>query len=429
MPAPDASAIRAQLLAARRRTLALTRDLAGARVVGPKPTLVNPPLWELGHVGWFQERWCLRRRDDGEVTDSIIPNADRLYDPDRAAPDSRWNLPMLALREVRTFLAETLEHVVHQLEARPEDPGILHHAERAACHEAQRAEVIQATLQLLACEAPPLDAPRPSTMPPAAGTAGDIALDGGEFMLGAYPEQGFVLDNEKWAHEVRVGPFAISRLAVTNREYLAFVADGGYRRREFWSEEGWAWVTREGLIAPRYWRVMSGQWTARRFDGIVPLVPDAPVVHVSWHEAEAWCRYARRRLPTEAEWEFAACHPRHGSDKTRFPWGDRPPLPGQANLDGLEPWNADAASAGDAQSGCRQMLGNVWEWTSSRLAPFPAFVADPWAGYSRAGFAEGIVLRGGSFATSSRIVRTTLRAFQRAEWNVGFTGFRTCAID
>jgi iron(II)-dependent oxidoreductase len=228
--------------------------------------------------------------------------------------------------------------------------------------------------------------PLPETVaPPSAVTpAGEAEFSAGRVRLGATPGQGFFFDNEKWAHEVAVPAFRISRTAVTSGEYLCFVADGGYERGELWSAEGAHLVDSLGLRAPRHWRRDGAEWAVRRFDRVVPLALDEPLMHVSWHEAEAYCRWAGRRLPTEAEWQLAA-----------------PAL---------------ARSA-------------VWEWTSSRFEPFPGFTVDPYKEYSAPWFQEDHrVLRGGSFATSSRFAYGSFRNFYKPERADPFCGFRTCAL-
>ena len=259
-------------------------------------------------------------------------------------------------------------------------------------------------------------------MPP-----GDAELPGGSFTLGASPDGNFVFDNEKWTHEVELAPFRIARAPVTNAEYLEFVQAGGYSRREWWSDDGWDWKSREGLQAPKYWTRRDGAWMQRRFDRIEALQPEHPVIHVSWHEAQAYCRYAGRRLPTEAEWEYAASWDRCTQQKLAYPWGVKAPVSGHANLEGAGLVEVGRFAGGDATSGCRQMIGNVWEWTESTFAPYPGFVTDPYKEYSEPWFGTHKVLRGGSFATTRRLIRNTWRNFYTPDRYDVFAGFRTCA--
>jgi iron(II)-dependent oxidoreductase len=226
---------------------------------------------------------------------------------------------------------------------------------------------------------------------------------------------------------VELRPFRIARAPVTNGEFLEFVRAGGYRRREWWSEEGWRWREEAGAPLPRYWAERRGEWVERRFADWVALEDDLPVMHVNWHEANAYCRYAGRRLPAEAEWEFAASYS-GGNGKRRYPWGDAE-HGARANLGTGGRAPVGAFPPGDSLAGCRQMLGNVWEWTSTTFAPYPGFVCDPYRDYSEPWFGTRKVLRGGSFATPARLVHNTWRNFFAPDRGDVFAGFRTCAIE
>lgn len=422
----DARGVRAHLEAARRRVLALTEDLEGERLFGPRLAIVNPVIWELGHVAWFQELWCLRRRPDDSFAPSSVAAADSLYDSSRVAHGTRWDLALLSLEATHEYLASVLERVTETLARRPDDEFLLYFAELCACHEDMHAEAFHYTRQTLGF--PPPRLPVEPVRPTGLRCRGDAELAGGRFLLGATPGTGFVHDNEKWAHEVFVAPFRIARVPVTQGEWLEFVEHGGYSRREWWTEEGWRWRTSSATVAPLNWRLRDGVWLARRFDAWRVIEPDLPAIHVSWHEAQAWCRFAGRRLPTEAEWELAACGCAD-SRKPATPWGAQLPDVERANLEGSAPLPVDACAAGDTPGGARQMLGNVWEWTASAFNPYPGFVPDPYAEYSEPWFGTHKVLRGGSFATPARLVRNTWRNFYTPDRADVFAGFRTCAVD
>ncbi|HYV67499.1 MAG TPA: SUMF1/EgtB/PvdO family nonheme iron enzyme, partial [Myxococcales bacterium] len=235
--------------------------------------------------------------------------------------------------------------------------------------------------------------------------------------------------NEKWGHPVEVATFRIARAPVTNQEFAAFVEDGGYQEERHWSSEGWRWRTQAGAAHPVYWhRAQGGGFQVRRFAELSPFPLHEPVIHVCWFEAEAYCRWSGRRLPTEAEWELAAGGPR----KRRFPWGDAPPDAERANLDGFAggPVEVGCHPAGDTEYGCRQMIGNVWEWTASAFQPYPGFVRDPYKEYSEPWFATPHqVLRGGCWATRGRLLRNTWRNFYPPDRRDVLAGFRTCAED
>ena len=414
-----------ELRASRDHLTRITAGLDGDRLLGPKLAIVNPPLWELGHIAWFQEYWCLRRKTQEKFADPIIPGADALYDSAKVAHDTRWNLPLPDLKATRSYQSEVLQGVLRRLEREPENRELHYFVQLAVFHEDMHAEAFHYTRQTLGY-GDPLSGNEIAAVP-GARIAGDVGLPGGTFLLGASPGGDFVFDNEKWAHQVQLRPFRISRTPVTNAEYAAFVEAGGYSRREWWSEDGWAWISRENLPAPKYWAKRDSTWTQRRFDRVVALQPDKPVVHVSWHEAQAYCRYAKRRLPTEAEWECAASLDTGAHQKRHYPWGSQFPDAVHANLESAGVASVEAYPGGNAASGCRQMIGNVWEWTASTFTPYPGFVIDPYQEYSEPWFETHKVLRGGSFATTRRLIRNTWRNFYTPERYDVFAGFRTCA--
>jgi iron(II)-dependent oxidoreductase len=224
---------------------------------------------------------------------------------------------------------------------------------------------------------------------------------------------------------------------VTNAEFAQFVEDRGYLRRKIWSYQGWNWRIKTGAQHPIYWQRGGNGLLRRHFDKLVPFEEHAPVIHVNWYEAEAYCNWAGRRLPTEAEWEVAASAESAPDGKgitgrkRRYPWGDEPPSPGRVNLDSrfLGCVEVGAFPAGDSAFGCRQMMGNVWEWTASAFYPFPGFVVDaPYKEYSAPWFGYRKVLRGGAWATRSRLACNTYRNFFQPYRRDIFAGFRTCAI-
>jgi iron(II)-dependent oxidoreductase len=399
--------------------------------MGPRLATVNPLLWEIGHAAYFYEHWVLRRHF-GEPP--ARPDVDSLYDSIHIAHDARWDLPLPARDETLGYLRQVLEGVVRRLGEARADPQRDYLARYAVFHEDMHTEAFTYTRQTLAYPTPRLALATGRDPAWDAGPLpGDVEVPGGVFRLGAEPDGGFAFDNEKWAHPVAVKPFRIARAPVTNLEMAAFVEAGGYQRRELWDEEGWHWREAEALERPVYWRRGPDGWEARRFDRWEPIRPHAPVIHVSWHEARAWCRWAHRRLPTELEWEVAAAGaPAPGGlapGKRRFPWGDAPPTAALANLDGRALGCVDVAAlpAGDSAFGCRQMIGNVWEWTDTVFGPYPEFTPDMYREYSQPLFGATRVLRGGCWATRARLIRNTWRNYYGPERNDVFAGFRTCA--
>jgi len=331
-----------RLKRAREHTRRVADDLAGEREFGPQLAIVNPPRWEVGHVGWFQEFWCLR--GGSEERASILPNADRLYNSATVPHDARWGLPLPSFADTVAYRDEVLERVVRGLE--DIDPYFV---ELALRHELMHAEAFHYTRQTLGYPAPEQES-KPLV------EEGDAAFPGGLLRLGAEKEDGFAFDNEKWSHPVVLEPFRIARRPVTYGEYRKF-AQPPY--------------CKDGMV--------------RRFDRWIPIPEDEPVRHVSWHQANGYCAFAGRRLPTEAEWECAA-------------------------LSGLE------------------NIGHVWEWTSSTFLPYHGFVRDPYKEYSEPWFGTHKVLRGASFATPPGVSHARFRNFYTPERADMFVGFRTCAL-
>lgn len=421
----------AALREARDYTLSLYAHLGAEQQRFPYIAIVNPPRWEIGHVGWFQELWCRRHRPDdpqGAKTPSRWPNADALWNSSTVPHATRWGLPVPEWPALSGYLDATLADTLDALAALRD--GDTYFFELALYHEDMHAEALLMTLQTLALPAPPRFAElRSATLPaPGTGSADDVEIARGDFALGTDREAArrrFVFDNEKWAHRVRIEPFAIARRCVTNGEFAAFVDAGGYLRPEWWSTAGRAWLARSTRTMPAYWRRDGGAWQVRRFDRWAPLAADAPVQHVTYHEAEAYCRFAGRRLPTEAEWECAAraALPPEADDR---PWQS---ATGRANLDGVVGAPIAAAALADERAARpTQMLGNVWEWTATPFAAYPGFAADPYADYSAPWFGDHHVLRGGSWATRARLVHHRFRNFYRPERFDPFCGFRTCAL-
>ncbi len=357
---------------------------------------------------------------------ALRAEVDELYDSMRVPHDRRWDLPLLDRSETLAYASEVLARTLAAT-----GPESAYFQWLAVFHEDMHDEAFAYTRQTLGYAEPRSESGRESGRGRAVGAwPGDVEVPGGRYLLGAVPgRDAFVFDNEKWAHPVEVRAFRIARAPVTNEEFAAFVDARGYEDRSYWSDAGWAWRTSECASRPVYWRRAGGSlFEVRRYDRWEPLAPYRPVMHVSWFEAEAYCRWARRRLPTEAEWELAAST----AEKRTFPWGDDAPDATRANLDGRVGGPVDVAAfpAGDSVFGCRQMIGNAWEWTSTRFAPYPGFVVDPYADYSEPWFhTPHMVLRGGCWATRARLLRNTWRNFYPPHRRDVLAGFRTCAVE
>ena len=422
---------------ARSRTLELLAGLEAEQLIGPKLDIVNPMQWEIGHVAWFYEYFILRSLYGHKP---LLANGDDLYDSIKIAHDTRWDLPLLSLEDTLEYMERVHDALIERLQGTMADETASFLYRFATFHEDMHCEAYLWTRQTLAYPRPALTISEQGPPPDAdAGTlTGDVEVPGGTFWLGSPPSAPFLFDNEKWAHSVTLAPFRIARAPVTNGDFQVFVADGGYRRRELWDDEGWSWRQAAGADRPLYWRRSErDDWQLRRFHEWSDLPPYLPVIHVNWFEANAYCRWAGRRLPTEAEWEAAAIGEPTSSGgelssrKRRFPWGDDAATLRHANLDGRALGCIDVAAlpAGDSAWGCRQMLGNVWEWASDTFGPYPGFAPDAYREYSQPLFGETKVLRGGAWTTRSRMASATYRNYFGPERRDVFAGFRTCALD
>ncbi len=409
------------LCEARARELALFTDLAEDQLIGPQGHFLEPPIWELGHVGWFQEYWILRNFDGAR---SMLERGDAIYDSFNVSYKLRWGHEFPTRAETLDYVETVLDRSVERLAGRRPDQEEKYLYWLVTQHEYMHSENLCMVRQTLGYPGPRIEMrailPDPTFKPM------DVEIPGGTYSLGAPEDGSFVFDNEKWAHEVEIEPFRIANAPVTNDEFLVFVQDEGYGARRFWGKHGWEWRRREGATHPLFWRKSEGGWAEVSFGVESPLRPKAPVTYVNRYEARAYCRWAGRRLPTEAEWELAAS----GYDKRRFPWGEQLPTPERANLDWSHLGVVDVGDYpdGDSMFGCRQMIGNVWEWTDSTLHPYPGFTPDLYKEYSAPYFGQKPVLRGGGFASRSKLVRNTWRNFFMPQRRNIVAGFRTCAL-
>jgi len=432
------ASLEANMREARQRTLELFSDLDDEQIVGPRLAIVNPMHWEVGHVAWFHEYFILQRMYGRAPLDN---RAQALYDSIAVHHADRWDLPLLSRAETVNYMAMVEDKLLERLHGQTADLVDSYLYQFTTFHEDMHDEAFIWTRQTLAYPTPDLALAR-DVGPPADANAGalpgDVDVPGGPFLLGAPGDASFVFDNEKWCHPITVQPFRIARAQVTNAEFAAFVDDGGYAREELWDERGWAWRQQEDAEHPVYWqRDGAGGWIIRAFDETSELQPHRAVIHVNWYEASAWCRWAGRRLPTEAEWEVAAvglpnrAGTRLADHKRRYPWGDQLPGVDRCNLDGRSLGTVDVAACPDSDSafGCRQMIGNVWEWCADWFTPYAGFAPDAYKEYSQTLFGHTKVLRGGAWTTRSRMVTGLYRNFFGPERRDVLAGFRTCAVD
>ena len=437
MPTVIAASQLAQMVTdAHKRTIELVHDLADTQLTVPHTDVVNPFLWELGHTAFFYDVFLLRLLGSSKF---LLESAEHLYDSFKVDHCDRWGLPLPGREATVAYKDRVLKAVLGRLDSHQPDTEETYLYLLSVLHEDMHGEAFTYMRQTLEYPVPKHSIAEggPSACDIGGGPLpGDVEVPGEVFQLGATPDLPFVFDNEKWAHSVEIARFKIAKAPVTNSEFAEFIDDLGYLRRELWSPQGWVWRTKTGAQHPLYWYRGQNGRLRRDFDRLVPLEAHAPVIHVNWYEAEAYCRWANRRLPTEAEWEMAAAAEPTPDGKSiterkrRYPWGDEPPTPQHANLDSRLSGCVDvgAFAAGDSAFGCRQMIGNIWEWTASPFFPFPGFIVDvPYREYSTPWFGYRKVLRGGAWATRSRLIRNTFRNFFLPDRRDVFAGFRTCA--
>jgi iron(II)-dependent oxidoreductase len=396
------------LMDARNHTLHLfgqyQNALESVNFAVPQLATINPPLWELGHVGWFQEHWIgrnLQRALGGRCEAaqarlaSIEPNADRWWDSNQVPHDTRWALDLPDVGNCRAYLLDTLESTLDLLEKAGDDDNALYFYRLSLFHEDMHGEAFAYMAQTLGL---PLDPPLQAAFTPLPTALREpLLIPATLWQMGsaAGADAGFAFDNEKALHAISVPEFEIDAQPVTWAQYVEFVSDGGYDRQELWHPAGWQWLQAaargEGRRGPRYVEqigVGSGAVMQIRFGRAMRMLSNQPAMHMTWWEADAWCRWAGRRLPAEVEWEVAA----HTAARRGFRWGD------------------------------------VWEWMGTTFRPYPGFTPDPYQDYSQPWFGTHKVLRGASFATRARMKSPKYRNFYLPERDDIFCGFRSCAL-
>ena len=422
-----------ELDGARRRSLTYT-DLDDADLVRQHSPLMSPLVWDLAHVANYEELWLLRAVAGVEPT---LPDIDDLYDAFKHPRRSRPTLPLLGPAEARSYAArvrgrvlDVLDRVdvaespdMHANPGRPLlDDGFVYGM--VVQHEHQHDETMLATHQLRV--GPPVIDEGAQLPPGRTPARAEVLVPGGECTLGTSTDP-WAYDNERPAHRALLPSFWLDVLPVSNAAHIAFIEAGGYADERLWSPPGWVWRCKEALVAPQFWRRDGGTWVRTRFGRDEPVPLDEPVQHVCWYEAEAHARWAGKRLPTEAEWEKACSWDPTARRARRYPWGDDDPTPERANVShrASRPAPVGAYPAGASACGAEQMVGDVWEWTSSDFAGYPGFRSFPYREYSEVFFGtEYKVLRGGSWATHPRAIRATFRNWDYPIRRQIFAGFR-----
>jgi gamma-glutamyl hercynylcysteine S-oxide synthase len=381
--APTKQELAAALKRARELTLRLLEPVSDEQLVAQLSPIMSPLVWDLAHIGWFEELWLVRRIAGSEPS---LERFDDTYDAFEHPREQRSKLPILAPSEARAYLADVRRDALRVLEGVHLDQldpllrdGYVYRL--VVQHELQHQETMLQTLQLsgLPYGPPPHDNLRAAPPP------GDVLVPAGPFTLGTN-EEPWAYDNEQPAHIVELPAFRIERQSVTNERFAEFLEEGGYRERRYWSDDGWEWVRKERIEAPMYWRRAREGWERARFGRWEPVPPAEPAQHISFYEAEAVAAWVGKRLPTEAEWEKAA---------------------------------KDVALA---------MVRSMWEWTSSAFTGYPGYAAFPYREYSEVFFGDDYrVLRGGSWATDPLVARVTFRNWDYPQRRQLFSGVRLAA--
>ena len=411
------------LVTARRRTLALF-ELAEETVLHQSPGFgFRPILWHLAHIGVFEEFW-LRQKLSG--AEPFNKRYQRIFDPINTPRENSKNLPSKA--EMLDYLAKVREDVLKTLEnfeSNEDDPlfrngyifDLVHQ------HELQHQETLAYLFHLLPPATKTVQSASHKVKPREIKSLSSVLYPSSAVKIGAAADA-FVYDNELPAHEVSVPAFRFARFLTTNEQYAEFIAENGYGRSEFWSEEGWQFREKENWQHPVYWQKTDGGWQIRTMfaESAMQETKDHPVYGISFYEAEAYAKFRGKRLPTEFEWERAAS----SGKETEIEYSSAQPEPTSENCNfDFQFWNTTPVGSFPEESECFDLKGNLWEWTSSAFQPYPGFVPFPYPEYSEEWFdGDHKVLKGGSWATSKPILRTSFRNFFRRHFRIAFAGIR-----
>jgi ergothioneine biosynthesis protein EgtB len=440
---PDTVSIADLYKQVRARTMEIVAPLEIEDYVIQTAEFMSPPRWHIGHTSWFFETVLQAHKPGYRVySEDFLYYFNSYYEGfgERIERPKRGTKSRPTVKETVAYRKHIDEQVLSLLGAPDKLPEIVRSLVRLGLeHEMQHQELLVYDIKHLLCDQ--FDAPIKPLPKPVSKVEGMAEIEGGLFWLGFGADQSgarpphskeFAFDNEKPRHQVFLQDYALDKAPVSNGDFLDFINDGGYQNFRWWFSEGWEAVNREQWRAPLYWELHDDEWMIRDFSGLHPVTSrkDEPVCHVSYFEASAFAKWAGKRLPTEAEWEKAACYDARRKVRTAFPWGDTDPGSGNTNLFENGFWSVAPIGAfpeGANAYGCQQMIGDVWEWTTSDYVPYPAFKSE-FDEYNDKWFVNQKVLRGGSFATPQLHIRATYRNFFHAHERWMTSGFR-CAKD
>ena len=413
----------------RSQTLELVKTLEKDDFVVQTAYYMSPPKWHLGHVSWLYEVILSKLTENYEFYSKEFSEYLNSYYQQFGEPHDKGKRGIASrptVKQIFEYFQIVNQRVTKFLEGESLDEQAQYLLTMGLHHEYQHQELLVYDLQhLLADEYRPvkkISPPKPEVI-----DAKSVLVKGGLYTMG-YSGNDYCYDIELPEHKVYLNDYKIDAYPVTNAQYLEFIEDGGYSDFKYWLSDGWEIVKKNHWQAPMYWEKVGDEWFTLDFIGKRKINPNEPVCHVSYYEADAYCKWAGKRLPTEAEWEKAACWNEAEQKKTLFPWGNSQPTESQANLLESYLWNCSEVGSypqSKSSSGCYQMIGDVWEWTSSEFVGYPGFKSG-FSEYNDKWFTNQKVLRGGSFGTPKMSIRGSYRNFFRQDERWLFSGFR-CA--
>lgn len=415
----------------RQRTLDLVETLEYDDFVVQTAPYVSPPKWHLGHVSWLFEMLLKQTDEKYEYySEEFLRYLNSYYNRFGEQMDkaNRGTISRPTVKQILEYYDFITKRITDLIQKNSLSEEGRQRFELGINHEYQHQELLVYDLQHILADQ---YKPKIKNSPPKKTQVKQeqVRIDGGLYNLG-YAGKDFCYDVELPEHKVYLNDFKIDVHPVTAGQYLEFVEAGGYLEYKYWLSDGWKAVKQNNWKAPMYWQKIDDTWHVIDFIGVRKINPDEPVCNVSFYESDAYCKWAGKRLPTEAEWEKAACWNEERKAKTIFPWGNDRPTTEHANLLESHIWGASEIGSypiGKSHYGCYQMIGDVWEWTSSEFVGYPGFKSG-FEEYNDKWFTNQKVLRGGSFATPNRSIRASYRNFFHLDERWMFSGFR-CVED
>ena len=411
----------------RNRTLELVKNLEKDDFVVQTAPYMSPPKWHIGHVSWIYEAIISKIDKNYKFHSKELSEYLNSYYQQFGLPHDK-GLRGIISRPTTNEIFQYFNTINQKVEKFIETHELNDQEKKLIItgfhHECQHQELLVYDLQhLLAEQYLPVRKNKKSIQENKQKEF--VKIKGGIFEMG-YNGKEFSYDIELPEHKTYLEDYEIGIFPITNREYLEFMNDGGYETYKYWLSDGWEKVKSNNWKSPMYWEKIDDEWYVRDFLGIRKINPNEPVCHVSYYEADAYCKWAGKRLPTEAEWEKAACWNETKQEKTIFPWGNNTPTEENCNLLESYHWGCTEIGtypSGKSPSGCEQMIGDVWEWTSSEFVGYPGFKSG-FDEYNDKWFTNQKVLRGGSFGTPKMSIRGSYRNFFRLDERWLFSGFR-----